>query len=132
MPQINVQSFRRSEMLDITSAVQEKVSVSGVKSGFAVLFVPHTTAGITINEGHDPDVASDMLEKLSRLVPQKEAFHRHFEGNSDAHVKASLVGSSVTVPIENSSLALGAWQKIFLCEFDGPRKRKVIVKAVHG
>jgi secondary thiamine-phosphate synthase enzyme len=124
---IAVKSRKRSEMIDITALVQQEVIRSGVRDGLCAVYVPHTTAGVTINEGADPSVCDDILNKLKRLVPQDEGY-RHIEGNSDSHIKASLIGSSVTVIIENSSLNLGTWQKIFFCEFDGPRSRKINVK----
>jgi secondary thiamine-phosphate synthase enzyme len=124
---IAVKSRKRSEMIDITALVQQEVTRSGVRDGLCAVYVPHTTAGVTINEGADPSVCDDILNKLKRLVPQDEGY-RHIEGNSDSHIKASLIGSSVTVIIENSSLNLGTWQKIFFCEFDGPRSRKINVK----
>jgi len=97
------------------------------KSGICVLFVQHTTCGLTINENADPDVKSDMLGFLNRLIPQYDDHFRHFEHNSDAHIKSSLVGSSVTVPFENGKLCLGRWQGIYLCEFDGPREREILI-----
>ena len=124
---IAVKSRKRSEMIDITALVQQEVTRSGVRDGLCAVYVPHTTAGVTINEGADPSVCDDILNKLKRLVPQDEGY-RHMEGNSDSHIKASLTGSSVTVIIEDNSLVLGTWQKIFFCEFDGPRSRNVNVK----
>jgi secondary thiamine-phosphate synthase enzyme len=114
-------------MVDITSSVQKEASKSGITDGICVVYVPHTTAGITINEGADPAVCQDIITKLNELVPPN-AGYRHMEGNSDSHIKASMIGSSVTVLIENGRLVLGTWQKIFFCEFDGPRSRKVYVK----
>lgn len=116
-------------MVDITSSVQAVVSASKVDSGLCHVFVPHTTAGITIQENADPDVVADFLTALERLVP-KNVGYRHVEGNSDSHVKASLVGSSVTIPVQGGRLQLGTWQAVYLCEFDGPRLRKVIVTFV--
>ncbi len=113
-------------MLDITADVDKLISYKG--DGVCVLFTQHTTCGLTINENADPDVKSDMLGFLHRLIPQHEPNFKHFEHNSDAHIKSSLVGSSVTVPFENGKLLLGRWQGIYLCEFDGPRERKVLVK----
>lgn len=98
-----------------------------IKIGICVLFVQHTTCGLTINENADPDVKSDMLGFLNRLIPQYDDHFRHFEHNSDAHIKSSLVGSSVTVPFENGKLCLGRWQGIYLCEFDGPREREILI-----
>lgn len=114
-------------MVDITSLVQKEVSKSGIAEGICTLYVPHTTAGVTVNEGADPAVCEDIIGKLNDLVPP-HAGYRHMEGNADSHVKASLMGSSVSVIIEDGRLVLGTWQKIFFCEFDGPRSRKVYVK----
>jgi secondary thiamine-phosphate synthase enzyme len=118
---------KRVEFVHITPEVQRAVRDSGVTSGICVVYVPHTTAGVTINENADPDVARDIVAHLERLVPRQEAYH-HMEGNADAHIKASLVGSSVTVLVEDGALVLGTWQGIFFCEFDGPRSRRVYVK----
>jgi secondary thiamine-phosphate synthase enzyme len=114
-------------MVDITSSVQKEVSKSGITEGLCTVYVPHTTAGITINEGADPDVCHDILTKLNEMVPAHGRY-RHTEGNADSHIKASLMGSSVTVIVENGRLVLGTWQKIFFCEFDGPRSRKIYMK----
>ena len=127
MHSLSVQSDHREEMIDITSDV-EKLLPNG--DGVCVLFAQHTTCGLTINENADPDVKSDMLGFLRRLIPQYEPNFRHFEHNSDAHIKSSLVGSSVTVPFENGKMLLGRWQGIYLCEFDGPRERKVLLKTI--
>lgn len=124
---VSVKTGSRAEMVDITSMVQIEVSKSGVTDGNCVVFVPHTTAAVTINEGADPDVCRDIIDKLNQMVPP-DAGYRHSEGNSDSHIKASLVGSSVNVLVEGGKLVLGTWQKIFFCEFDGPRSRKVFVK----
>lgn len=118
-------------MIDVTGLVRKAVADSGVESGLVVAFVPHTTAGITINENADPAVQRDVLAQLEKLVPERGDY-RHSEGNSDAHVQASLMGSSVTVILEKGSLVLGTWQSIFFCEFDGPRPRKMLVKVVAG
>jgi secondary thiamine-phosphate synthase enzyme len=122
---ITVRSRAREEMVEITRDVAEHLPDS---DGVCVLFVRHTTCGLTVNENADPDVQRDMLGFLKRLIPQHDAEFRHAEQNSDAHIKASLMGSSVTVPFENGRLSLGRWQGIYLCEFDGPREREVIVK----
>ena len=114
-------------MVDITASVQKEVSKSGMKEGLCVIYVPHTTAGVTINEGADPAVVQDILTKLNDIVP-RNAGYRHREGNADSHIKASLMGSSVTVLIEDGRIVLGTWQKIFFCEFDGPRSRQVYLK----
>jgi secondary thiamine-phosphate synthase enzyme len=125
---ISVKTSSRIDMVDITGSVQKELSKAGVDDGFCVVYVPHTTAGVTINEGADPAVCHDIITKLNEMVPPN-AGYRHMEGNSDSHIKALIMGSSVTVMIENGRLVLGTWQKIFFCEFDGPRSRKVYVKA---
>ena len=125
MHTISVNSSGREQMIDITDEAAK--FVRDVGEGVLVLFTQHTTCGLTINENADPDVQSDMLGFLARLIPQYEPNFRHFEHNSDAHIKSSLVGSSVTVPFENGRLMLGRWQGIYLCEFDGPRTRKVLM-----
>lgn len=124
---VSIKTRSRTEMVDITGEVQRYVSDSKVKDGICVVYVPHTTAGITINEGADPDVTRDILERLSELVPYSRSYH-HTEGNADSHIKSTVVGSSVTVFVEEGRLVLGTWQRIFFCEFDGPRSRKVYVK----
>ena len=124
---INVKTRTRIDMVDITSSVQKEVSKSGASDGICLVYVPHTTSGITINEGADPAVCHDIMEKLNELVPAN-AGYRHMEGNADSHIKASLVGSSVLVLVENGRLVLGTWQRIFFCEFDGPRSRRVYLK----
>jgi secondary thiamine-phosphate synthase enzyme len=123
---ITVKTVQKSEMIDITDRVAEKVREAGMRAGLVMLFVPHTTAGITINEGADPHVASDILEALEKMVPQ-DAAYRHGEGNSPAHVKSSLLGASAMIGISQGKLALGTWQSVFLCEFDGPRTRTVLL-----
>lgn len=117
---------RRAELLDITETVAEAVEKSGVKEGVCLVFVPHTTAGVTINEGADPDVAADIESHLAELVP-KEAVFEHAEGNSDSHIKTVLVGPSCSAPVRGGRLVLGRWQALFLCEWDGPRTRTVEV-----
>jgi len=129
MKEIKAQTNSKSEMIDITSLVQAHVNKEKISRGICVVFVPHTTAGVTINENADPDVPRDILASLERLVPFN-ANYRHAEGNSAAHVKASLVGSSQLVLIENGRLLLGTWQSIFFCEFDGPRTRKILVSVI--
>jgi len=124
---INVKTDSRIEMVDITPSIQKEVLRSGIKEGVCIIYVPHTTAGITINEGADPSVCHDIVHKLSALVPS-DAGYRHMEGNSDSHIKASLMGNSVSVIVEEGRLVLGTWQKIFFCEFDGPRSRKVLIR----
>lgn len=114
-------------MIDITSKVAAELPEG---DGVCVLFIQHTTCGLTVNENADPDVQSDMLGFLKRLIPKHHKHFKHFEHNSDAHIKSSLVGSSVTVPFENGKLCLGRWQGIYLCEFDGPRERKLVIRIV--
>ncbi len=116
-------------MVDITSQVEDIVTGSGVRSGLCLIQVLHTTAGLTINENADPDVRVDIIEQLTRIVPFSKDYH-HNEGNSDAHVKASLVGFSESLFVDDSSLVLGTWQGVYLCEFDGPRRRYVVIKVV--
>ncbi len=124
---IKLRTSRRTELKNVTSEVEKLVRDSGCKSGVCHLYVPHTTAGVLINEGYDPDVARDMEGAFDRLVPDSPQF-KHAEGNSDSHIKTALVGSSQTVWIENGRLALGRWQQIFFAEFDGPRTRELHVK----
>lgn len=114
-------------MVDITPSVQKEISKTAITDGICIAYIPHTTAGITVNEGADPAVCRDIIEKLNEMVPHGAAY-RHTEGNSDSHIKASIVGNSVTIIVEKGRLVLGTWQKIFFCEFDGPRSRKVYIK----
>lgn len=125
---VSVKTTSRVDMVDITRRVRQEVEKAGVTDGLCVVYVPHTTSGVTINEGADPAVISDIIKKLGQLVPPHDGY-RHMEGNSDSHIKASIMGSSVTVLVEGGRLVLGTWQKIFYCEFDGPRSRRVFVKA---
>ncbi len=124
--QYTIATEREAQFINITDLVQQAVDESGISEGFAVVFVPHTTAGLTINENADPDVVHDMLLGLDRAFPKSPAY-RHGEGNSHAHLKASAMGSSVTVIVEAGRLKLGTWQEIYFCEFDGPRRRQVYV-----
>jgi len=124
---LSVTTRNRSEMIDITSKVEEELKRSGLKDGVCFLFVPHTTAGITINESADSSVATDIQAMLNKLIPW-EGSYRHSEGNSAAHIKSSLIGNSVMVFVESGHLKLGTWQGIFFCEFDGPRSRKLYIK----
>lgn len=126
---ISIKSSSRQQFIDITSLVQGTIDKLGIKEGLCIVYVPHTTAGITINEDADPDVIDDIGRYLDRLVPVTGDF-RHVEGNSPAHIKSSLIGHSVTIPVEDGKLLLGRWQGIFFCEFDGPRSRQVIVKLI--
>ena len=127
---LSLSTSSRSQMVEVTSQVQKVVSQNGVQDGMVVVYVPHTTAAVTINENADPDVKHDMLKKLEALIPKSEPYYQHGEGNSDSHVKTSLVGNSVTVMIERGKLILGTWQGIQFCEFDGPRSRTYLVKIV--
>jgi secondary thiamine-phosphate synthase enzyme len=124
---LTIKTIHKTELIDITSKIQDTVSSSGIMNGVCMIYVPHTTAAVTINESADPDVKADILMILNKIVPW-EAGYRHMEGNSPAHVKATLVGASELVAFENNRLVLGTWQGIFFCEFDGPRTRKVHVK----
>ncbi len=124
---IEVKSSRRSEFIDITDEIQRIVEKTRLRDGLCVVYVPHTTAAVTINEGADPSVKRDILIMLEGLVPRRGDYH-HMEGNSDAHIKASLIGTSETVLVEEGRLLLGTWQSVYFCEFDGPRQRKVCVK----
>lgn len=128
---VEINTKSRTELIDITSKIEDVVKKSGVVSGVGYIFVPHTTAGITINENADPSVVADILMEMNKVIPFKDNY-RHYEGNSDAHIKSTLVGTCITVFIENNSLLLGRWQAIFFCEFDGPRRRKVLVKIIEG
>ena len=131
MPSFEVRTTVHSQLVDVTSQVSRIVADSGVSRGVCVVFVPHTTAGVTINENADPDVQRDMLSALEKVVPWRGDYH-HGEGNAAAHLKASLMGSSVTVLVESGRLALGTWQGIYFCEFDGPRQRRVRVQVLNG
>jgi secondary thiamine-phosphate synthase enzyme len=126
MKRLRVQTSARTHFVDITAEVQEAAKAMELKSGIVTVFVPHTTAGVTINENADPDVVADMQAGLEKFVPWN-AGYRHSEGNSAAHIKASLMGSSVRVPVEEGRMQLGTWQAIYFCEFDGPRSREVWV-----
>ena len=129
MEEIRVRTGARSDMVNITGNVRDIVEKSGVRDGLAVVFVPHTTAGITINENADPDVVRDILMKLDKIVTEDRDY-RHYEGNSSAHIKALMTGSSVTVILKEGRMVLGTWQGIYLCEYDGPRNRTVYAEIV--
>jgi secondary thiamine-phosphate synthase enzyme len=130
LEKISVSSRTRDELIDITESVKQVIQKSNVKEGVCIIYVPHTTAGLTVNENADPSVRVDILSALSRLVPHDDPRYRHAEGNSDGHIKSSLVGFSHVIPISDSELTLGTWQGIFFCEFDGPRRRSVYVQVV--
>lgn len=127
--QFSINTRSSTEMVNITTQVQNELGKAEIKNGICTVFVPHTTAGITINEGADPDVADDMIMELNKIVPLQDGY-KHAEGNSAAHLKTSFFGSSVQIPVENSRLSLGTWQSIFICEFDGPRNRRVVVQVL--
>ncbi len=129
MNEFTVQSKSRTAFIDITHAVQQFISGKGIKDGLVTVFIPHTTAGVTINENADPDVTADMETVLDRMAPWSGGY-RHGEGNSAAHIKASLTGSSAQVIVKDGKLRLGTWQSIYFCEFDGPRTRKVWLKEI--
>lgn len=127
--QYNLKTNRRQEFIDITRKINKIIKENNINDGIAILFVPHTTAGLTINENEDPDVVTDMLSSFNKNFPIRDSY-LHSEGNSHAHIKASLMGSSETVIIESGKLKLRIWQGIYFCEFDGPRDRKVFVKII--
>jgi secondary thiamine-phosphate synthase enzyme len=130
MQTLRVKTDRRTQFVDVTAATEHVVKESGVVSGVCYVYVPHTTAGVTINEHADPDVASDLEGVFDRLVPHAGPY-RHSEGNTDSHAKAVMVGASQVIFVEEGKFVLGRWQGIFLCEFDGPRERKIYVKVVN-
>lgn len=130
METFSVKTHNRDEFIAITPQVRKIAEQAGVGSGRVVVYVPHTTAGVTINENADPDVAADIIAQLDKMVPWDQPFYRHAEGNTASHIKASMMGSSATVLIEDGKLVLGTWQGIFFCEFDGPRHRQVHVKVI--
>ncbi|RZB29869.1 MAG: hypothetical protein SRB1_02149 [Desulfobacteraceae bacterium Eth-SRB1] len=128
---LKIKTRAKTELIDITSDVRQIVHSSGIVEGLCMLYVPHTTAAVTINENADPSVKTDILMILNRIIPW-EAEYRHLEGNSPAHIKSTLVGASELIAIENGELMLGTWQGIFFCEFDGPRNRKTFVRLLRG
>lgn len=129
--EISVQSHRRAEFIKLDAEVERAIEESGVEDGVCRVFVPHTTAGVTINEGADPAVVADALARLEQLVPRNGPY-THEEGNADSHIKAMLMGASTTLPVKGGRPALGTWQSIFFCEFDGPRRRRVVVAVSAG
>lgn len=131
LKKINVKTNGRTEMLDITRLVQQAIRETGITSGICTVFVPHTTAGVTINENADPDVVTDILKEMNKVIPFDDGY-LHMEGNSAAHIKASLFGFSQQVIVEEGRPLLGTWQGIYFCEFDGPRNRQVYVKVIEG
>lgn len=129
LKEIAVQTNTQTQIIDITAQIQKIVIESGISEGLCCVFIPHTTAGVTINENADPSVKHDIIMELNKVIPLNDHY-RHLEGNSAAHIKASIIGSSVNVPVENNNLLLGTWQGICFCEFDGPRQRNVYVKII--
>jgi secondary thiamine-phosphate synthase enzyme len=127
MRTINISTSSRSDMIDITTKIQEIISDMKIQNGVITVYVPHTTCAVTINEGADPSVQEDIMNELDKVIPWNDGY-KHREGNSAAHIKTSLVGSSENLIVENGQVQLGTWQKIFLCEYDGPRTRKVWIK----
>jgi len=127
----SVSTSSKVEFVDVTGKIEEIVKESGVENGICWVFIPHTTAAVTINEGADPSVRRDIMDRLDRIVPS-DGNYSHLEGNSPAHIKASIIGSSEMIVIEGGMLRLGTWQSIYFCEFDGPRSRKMIVKIIQG
>jgi len=132
MQRLEIRTRQHADFHEITSEVAKAVVKAGLKDGVAMVYVPHTTAGVTINENADPDVKSDMLASLEKMVPWEQPHFRHGEGNSAAHIKASMMGFSALVPVKDGELQLGTWQGIYLCEFDGPRTRQVVVTMLPG
>ena len=131
MKEIEVKTSKQTQMRDITREIQAAVTESGVMEGICMVFVPHTTAAVTINENADPDVVRDFTMEINKIVPWEDGYH-HMEGNSAAHLKSSMIGFSEQIIIENGKLVLGVWQGIYFCEYDGPRRRKVYVKIMEG
>lgn len=129
MNTLEINTTKRVELIDITSRIEKFVKDAGVKDGICVIFCPHTTAGLTINENADPSVRKDILNHLEELVPEDKNYS-HSEGNADSHIKSSLLGSSLNVIIENGQLSLGTWQGIYFCEFDGPRQRQIYIQII--
>ncbi|HEX2092055.1 MAG TPA: secondary thiamine-phosphate synthase enzyme YjbQ [Longimicrobiaceae bacterium] len=132
MEEIRIRSSARSELIEITNRLQDLVDRSGIREGVLVVQSLHTTAALTVNENADPDVPRDLVAKLERLIPQRESFYQHAEGNSDSHLKTSFFGPSLTVLVHEGRLVLGRWQGVFLCEFDGPRERRVAAQLLHA
>lgn len=129
MYEIEISTTDQVQFIDITQKIKEALDEEEIKNGICIVFVPHTTAAVTINENADPDVSTDMIKEINKIVPFSDNY-RHFEGNSAAHLKSSMVGVSETVIIEEGNLKLGRWQGIYFCEFDGPRKRKIWIKII--
>ncbi len=129
MEEVRISTSKRSELIDVTSRVRSAVAASGADAGICIVYVPHTTAGVTINEGADPAVRRDIVMELDKLVPLEDGY-AHLEGNSAAHIKATLTGLSVTLPVAGGQPLLGTWQSVYFCEFDGPRSRRLLISVV--
>lgn len=129
MHEIEINTTEQVQFVDITQKIENAINNEQIENGICTIFVPHTTAAVTINENADPDVSADMIKEINKIVPFSDKY-RHFEGNSAAHIKSSMIGASETIIIENGKLKLGRWQGIYLCEFDGPRRRKVWIKTI--
>lgn len=130
MQSFEVKTHRREELINITDKIRDAVAKSGITDGICIVYVPHTTAAVTINEAADPDVVRDIIGKLSELISRNDNY-AHSEGNSDAHIKASIIGNSRILIVENGKILLGTWEGVFFCEFDGPRNRRVVVKTIN-
>lgn len=130
MTRFQVRTSRRNQFVEVTAEVRQVVTASGIRDGFCVVYVPHTTAAVTVQENADPDVVHDLLLWLNEHIPQRVVGFRHAEGNSDSHLKAALVGPSVTLVVDGGRPVFGTWQGVYLCEFDGPRTRDVVVQVV--
>ena len=131
METISIRTSGQTQLLDITAQVQKTITESGIRNGICLVYIPHTTAAVTINENADPDVKADMLMEINKVIPFNDTY-RHLEGNSAAHIKASLVGNSESIIVENGNLRLGTWQGLFFCEFDGPRSRNIWIQIVNS
>lgn len=131
METVEVKTFSRTELVDITAKVEKAVKSFGLRDGICIVYIPHTTAGVTVNENADPSVRRDITMETNKVIPFQDGYS-HVEGNAAAHIKSSLVGASVTLLVEQGEIVLGTWQGIFFCEFDGPRNRKALVKVVPG
>lgn len=130
MGTIRVKTTKKTSIVNITSQVKDEVKKSGIRDGVCIVYIPHTTACIFINEGADPDVLKDIVYSIEKLIPWDDSHYQHAEGNAAAHIRSSIIGNSRIIPIENGDLVLGTWESIFLAEFDGPRERKVVIKVI--
>ncbi len=130
--ELKVKTVQKTQFINITQQVENLISQSGIENGMCIVYVPHTTAAVTVNENSDPAVRNDIAESLDRLIPWIEPFYKHAEGNSAAHIKSSIIGCSKSFIVQRARIVLGTWQAIYFCEFDGPRTRRVFVKAIEG